>query len=49
MKCFINGNLVRESYFWHSLEGLAGPTQKHRLLDGCKLVIGGISYQITFE
>ncbi len=49
LKCLINGNLVREAYFWHSLEGVTSPTQKHRLLDGCKLLIGGIIYQIIFE
>jgi len=43
----IDGHPVSETYFWRSLEGLAGPTQLERLRTWGKLIVGGVLYEMT--
>ena len=45
----IDGHPVSETYFWRSLEGLAGPTQIERLRTWGKLLIGGVLYEMTIN
>lgn len=47
MSYHVDGHPVSETYFWRSLEGLAGPTQLERLRTWGKLIIGGVLYEMT--
>ena len=49
MKYYKDGSPVSESFFWHSLEGLVGPTQMERLREFGKLYIGGVLYEMVKE
>ena len=49
MKCYIDGNYRGEQNFWRELQGLASQEQKNRLLDGCKVMIGGRTYQVITD
>ena len=48
MEYYIDNQRASESYFWNALHGIASEAQKCRLLEGNKVIIGGVCYQISF-
>ena len=48
MEYNIDDQRASESYFWNSLHGIASEKQKCRLLEGNKVIVGGVCYQIFF-
>ncbi len=46
MEHYVDGRLTTESGFWHRLAGIASETQRIRLLEGKKVVIGDTSFHI---
>lgn len=49
MEYYIDDRREPEAKFWNSLHGIASEKQKCFLLEGKKLVIGGVTYQIIFS
>lgn len=45
---YIDDRRKTESYFWNSIHAIARESQKCKLLDGDKVIIGGVNYQILF-
>lgn len=48
MEYYINGTKDTERHFWNCLQGIASQLQIPRILDGHKVIIGGVEYQILF-
>ena len=46
---YIDNRRQPENLFWNSVHGIASQTQMEMLLDGKKLIIDGVTYQIVFE
>ena len=46
MSFIINNKGVTESFFWHSLEGIASERQIYMIAEGKPVIIGGIQYRI---
>ena len=49
MEYYIDNRREPESLFWNSLQGIESETQKCRLLEGNKVIICGVCYQILFN
>lgn len=49
MRCFINGTMVQERFFWIKVDMLANSEQKVRVLDGEKVLIAGNTYWIETD
>lgn len=49
MEYYIDNRREPESLFWNSLHGIASEAQKCRLLEGNKVIIGGVCYQIMLN
>ena len=48
MEYYIDNCRAPELLFWNSLNGIASDAQKYSLLEGNKVIIGGVCYQIVF-
>ena len=49
MTFYIDDKRQPENHFWNCVHGIASDRQITMLLDGVRLVIGGVSYQIVFN
>lgn len=49
MELYIDGRRSPEAYFWNTLNVVASERQKCRILEGYKVLIDGICYQIVVE
>lgn len=49
MLFYIDDKRQPENHFWNSVHGVVSEQQIMMLLDGIKITIGGVCYQILFE
>ena len=49
MLFYIDDKRQPENHFWNSVHGVASERKIMMLLDGLKISIGGVYYQILFE
>lgn len=49
MEYYINQKRRSESLFWRSLLSIANQQQKHAILDGERITIGGVQYYMIDE
>ena len=49
MTFYIDGKRQPENHFWNCVHGIASERQIRFLLDGGRLILGGVTYQIIFD